>query len=109
MAGKKRIVEKIRVGSDGTEPFVGFAEKVVLNLGDYSTLGIEVNYGHIRSEEDLKRMSALLPKVIVKVDGDMGDLIQEALGDAVREDLRIAVLTLVAERAKARDAERGKK
>ena len=102
MPGKKTVVQKTRVGSDGTEPFVGFGEKVVINLGDYSSLGIEVNYGHIRSEEDLERLSRLLPKVIVKVDGDMGDLVQEALGEGMCEDLRIAVLALVADRAKER-------
>lgn len=109
MSGKKTVVQKARVGSDGTEPFVGFGEKVVINLGDYSSLGIEVNYGHIRNEEDLERLSRLLPKVIVKVDGDMGDLVQEALGEGVREDLRIAVLALVADRAAAREKEKGKK
>jgi hypothetical protein len=91
--------KEIRVSRDGSNngPCVDFEERCTVNLGDYQSLTLAVRYSRVSNEDDLAACQALLPRVITAVDSQMGELVLEALGEGVREDLKAAVLGALAQ------------
>jgi hypothetical protein len=79
-------------------PTVGGTLRLTVNLGNYSSLSVELTYRDIDTnnlDSDLSAVRKAAPSVLSALDEDLGHALKSALGDGAVDEWRMQITNAV--------------